>query len=247
MLVSHDHRFVYLKTFKTAGTSLEMGLEPLCAPPGREVRHRADELATPHGIVAGRLDGGSAGAWGGAHVAARRVRERIGAETFDGYLKLCSIRNPYDKMVSAFFFVAGLRRRRNGKRPLHKVPPERQLHLFRRYVAELGERRPFRSPKDIDWRVTHIDGRSIIDRHVRMERMAEDVAALCETLGVPREAVRIHSAKRRQRKNDARPVAEWYDPPTARLVREGLGWMFEAGGYPEDPGAAERASLREIA
>ena len=247
MLVSHDHRFIYLKTFKTAGTSLEMGLEPLCAPPGHEASHHADELSTPHGIVAGRLKGAGAGGWGSAHVAAATVRERLGAETFDGYLKTCSIRNPFDKTVSAFFFVHGQRRRRAGKRPLEKVPPHRQVRQFRRYVAELHDKGRFGSPKDIDHRVTHVEGRPIIDRYIRMERMEEDVTALCEAIGAPREAVVIHSVKRHQRGGDSRPIGEWYDGTTARIVRDGLGWMFEAGGYPDDPAAAERASLREIA
>ena len=33
-LVSHRKRFIFLKTHKTAGTSVEVALEPLCAPNG---------------------------------------------------------------------------------------------------------------------------------------------------------------------------------------------------------------------
>jgi hypothetical protein len=38
MIVSHEHKFIYLKTKKTAGTSIELALSRLCGP---------DDIITP--------------------------------------------------------------------------------------------------------------------------------------------------------------------------------------------------------
>jgi hypothetical protein len=38
MIVSHRHRFIFIKTHKTAGSSMEMALAPLCGP---------DDIVTP--------------------------------------------------------------------------------------------------------------------------------------------------------------------------------------------------------
>ena len=32
MIVSHEHKFIFLKTKKTAGTSIELALSELCGP-----------------------------------------------------------------------------------------------------------------------------------------------------------------------------------------------------------------------
>ena len=54
-LVSHKHQFVFLKTRKTAGTSIEMLLEPFCAPPGHVPVERTEGMVTPHGVIGHRL------------------------------------------------------------------------------------------------------------------------------------------------------------------------------------------------
>ncbi len=57
-LVCYKHRFIFLKTRKTAGTSVEMALEPLCVPPGTEIREHRSMIKTRYGIVAHRGFGG---------------------------------------------------------------------------------------------------------------------------------------------------------------------------------------------
>lgn len=53
--MSHSHEFVFLKTRKTAGTTIELALEPLCRPPGAEAREKTPQIVTAHGDVGGRL------------------------------------------------------------------------------------------------------------------------------------------------------------------------------------------------
>ena len=46
MLISHPKRFIYTKTVKTAGTSVEVYFEPWCREedPSRRIRHRIDAI-----------------------------------------------------------------------------------------------------------------------------------------------------------------------------------------------------------
>ena len=49
MLVSHARKFIYTKTLKTAGTSVEVFLEPYCRPPGEVAEHHTGQSVTDYG------------------------------------------------------------------------------------------------------------------------------------------------------------------------------------------------------
>ena len=52
MLVSHHHKFIYTKTVKTAGTSVESFFERFCMPQNEwEFSHGRDEYVSDYGIV----------------------------------------------------------------------------------------------------------------------------------------------------------------------------------------------------
>ena len=53
MLISHRHRFIYTKTIKTAGTSVEIYFEEACIPPGSDIErgHGIPETVTEAGVI----------------------------------------------------------------------------------------------------------------------------------------------------------------------------------------------------
>ncbi len=92
MIISHQHRFIFIKTIKTAGTSIEAYLSPLCgqedvftpiAPP--EPGHQPRNFEGLHN-----------------HISAWRVRQSVDPAIWNGYFKFCVERNPWDKTVSDF-------------------------------------------------------------------------------------------------------------------------------------------------
>ena len=107
MIISHSHRFCFIKTRKTAGTSIEVALAPLLP---------AGDWISP--LEENGVDGNQK-----ARPFTRELRKRIEgvrprnphlpvsiiddyfADETKGYFRFCVERNPWDKAVSAFFWL----------------------------------------------------------------------------------------------------------------------------------------------
>ena len=102
MLVSHRYKFIYLKTYKTASTSTESYFERFCMPEGEWLQaHERQEYVSANGIIGARgVYAKNANWWN--HMPAKVIREKLGEDIWGGYFKFCTIRNPFEKCISAF-------------------------------------------------------------------------------------------------------------------------------------------------
>ena len=224
MLVSHPHRFVFLKTRKTAGTSVEMALQSFCLPEGmEEPEERTAAILSDVGIIGARLKPalreGDSVTWFN-HMAADQIAEGIGAEVFDGYRKIATVRNPFTRTISLFHW-----KRRNT----HPGPEEWDVQraAFRDWV--LSRKWPD------DRRIVHRDGRFCVDHVVRFENLPDGLVDLAGTLGVDAERVSLPHKKDHRAARKGRPPADYFDPDTIDMVRRRLDWVFERFDYPEAP------------
>jgi len=92
MIISRKFGFVFIKTIKTAGTSIETWLSSRCGP---------EDVVTPvqpaePGHQARNFDGFY------NHMSAWQVRQALGIREWESYFKFCVERNPWDKTVSDF-------------------------------------------------------------------------------------------------------------------------------------------------
>lgn len=92
MVISHRYRFIFIKTAKTAGTSLEVFLSGVC---GEE-----DVLTPIFPHVEPHRPRNADGFYN--HMPAHAVRERLPREVWEGYFKFCVERNPWDKTLSHY-------------------------------------------------------------------------------------------------------------------------------------------------
>ena len=163
MIVSHRHRFIFIKTRKTASTSIQIALSEFCGP---------DDILTPiidegeptKGYRGPRNDAGL-----NTHSPARAIREHLGDELWSSYFKFCFERNPFDKAVSRYYWSPEPR------------PPMSD------YLQDVPSR--LLSSWNMYTRNDHLD----VDFVGHYETLADDVATVSEKLGLPGELVLPHA------------------------------------------------------
>ncbi|MEM6484044.1 MAG: sulfotransferase family 2 domain-containing protein [Pseudomonadota bacterium] len=95
MVISHRHKFIFVKTAKTAGTSVEVVLSQICGE---------EDVVTPFGIEEhGHVPRNYYGYYN--HMPAHEIINRVGEEVWAHYLTFTVERNPWDKVVSHYNFV----------------------------------------------------------------------------------------------------------------------------------------------
>lgn len=218
MLVSHTHKFIYTKTLKTAGTSVEVFLEPYCRPPGEVAEHETAERITEYGIVGARGKGAGASTFRN-HMPAATIKKNLDPEIWASYHKFCVVRNPYDKVVSWFWMHCN----RGLRNQLSEQPFDKVLEVFSHWML-------VRPELPIDRDAYTIRGEQVVDRFLRYEQIDADLAALCTDLGLE-NAGELGTYKSDSRNHRDRPFTEYYDKKTARTVQKAFGADFTMLGY----------------
>lgn len=179
MIISHAYRFIFIKTLKTAGTSIEIFLSQHCGDadivtpiyphvePHRARNHQGWFNPIPE-ILGGRdvhqawLDFCQRKHFYN-HIPAAVVRARVSRRIWRNYFKFCVERNPWDKTISHYWM---LRHRAGGVLSWEDFFARRDFPVNYPLYADRGEA-------------------LLVDRVVRYERLAEDLGAVFHELGVP--------------------------------------------------------------
>ncbi len=241
MLVSHRKRFIFTKTAKTAGTSVESYFEPYCMPDGSwELSHSREETVSEAGIV-GYRGPKPAGRTYYNHMPASAIRAAVGEDIWSRYCKFTVVRNPYDKLISGFVMFermlwheTPLRRLRSRLlaavghgRPIDRARGDHEIERFRHWLRLGGTVHD----RDKYW----IDGEACVDVFIRFEHLNPDLERLCARLAIPFEPERMPEFKKGGRVGKPK-VRDYYDDETRRIVEREFAWEIERFGYtmPED-------------
>lgn len=219
MILSHAHRFIFLKTRKTAGTSIELALSQLCGPddiltpispadedlrsgqPGPGAQNWIPETMRINRAerFLGKMIGQRARGRGFYnHVPAREVKRLVRAEVWNGYFKFSVERNPWDRQVSLYYW----RYRDPAKRPSFEA------FLKSRYWRKTVD----------NFDIYTIDGRLALDHVIRYEKLAEDFAGVLQRIGIE-DAPQLASAKSGSR-SGGRGYRDHYTDETRALVEK---------------------------
>jgi hypothetical protein len=223
MLVSHVCRFIYLKTIKTAGTSVELYFEPFCVDPKtwQGELHGRGELVSDYGIVGAR---GSEARFetGGVtwynHMPASEATAKLPPEIWNSYYRFCVVRDPWDKVVSQFWY--------------HLSPSDRtalsRCEFSAVRLALSNWLQTGRLP--IDWQIYTLNGKLAVADTIRYENLLPDMERLCRRLEIPWQQRRLGRYKSgyRPRCESAR---DYFDDAAAMQIRAAFEWEFANLGY----------------
>ena len=230
MIVSHARKFVFVKTRKTSGTSLEISLSHICGP---------EDIITPISFEDEliRLDAGARlpqnyGSRGESryremikarrmkllrakrrgrffnHMPAVKIREAIGQEAWDDYFKFSIERHPYEKVVSHIYFHARGRKDWDFDTELKRV-------LDKGYYISYP---------------IYSDGQTpIVDFLVNYENLQESLAELSDKLDF--DVAANYPQTKHKFRTERKPARELLDQETKDLIYENCRVEFEALGF----------------
>jgi hypothetical protein len=224
MIISHRYRCIFVKTKKTAGTSIEVFLSQHCGE---------DDIVTPiYPHVEPHRARNYKGRWNPIpecvlerrgqvvwtdwyrqkrfynHLPARVIRRRVSSRLWNSYFKFCVERNPWDKTLSHYC----MRRDR-----------ARGALTWEQYLAQA------------DWPInapfyTDRQGRLLVDRVLRYEHLTEELADVFRLLGVPfARDLGVHAKSEHRR--DRTPYQQVYTEPQAALIGQVFSHEIRMHGY----------------
>jgi hypothetical protein len=230
MIISHDHKFIFIKTKKTAGTAIEAALSELCGPldvitPYREEseqdrkgrapqNYRIDHKLKPKRPLLKRLllrperyYHPSVGYY--EHMPASLVRGYVGEDVWRSYFKFAFDRNPWDRQVSWY---------------LYKTKSKRVRPSFERFMARRA--RAYVS----NFAIYTLDGALAVDFLGRYESLEEDLNQALELAGAGRRLT-IPRVNVTPNKDETRSYRSYYSPETQGLVAEWYAPEIALLGY----------------
>ncbi len=214
--ISNKYKFVFLKSRKTAGTSIERALFPFCTKLDDDLPLDLSENRYAEGVARGPAPDG----WR-PHIPAARVRRRLGHEKWDSYFRFTAVRNPFDRVVSHFFWL----RREDAIVKSDSFDEIRSA--FRQFCV-----RP-RYATDTD--IVMIDDEFVAQDAIRYECLADDLSRIAQKLGFEKPLEPLPEYNKGIRKWGDVPVADFYDDKSIDAVKRSMRWVFDNFDYSEDP------------
>jgi hypothetical protein len=228
MILSHKYRFIFIKTNKTAGTSIEIALSKFCGETdiispneaedeilrrdmgGRPPQHYLSPLPDYRLIDIYR------------YIARRRKKHRfyhhmpafeikalVGDDIWNNYYKFCFERNPWDRVISFYYW----RLKKNPNQTLTEFIDSGILQTL----------------QDFGYRLYTIDDAIAVDRVCLYENLEQEMEAVRNRLNLPEKLV-IPKAKA-SRRQDKRHYRDIISPEDRDKIAKIFSREIELFGY----------------
>ena len=212
MIVCHEHKFIFVKTRKTAGTSIETALSSFCGPSdvitslssedeaartqlglrGMQnihvpmMRYSISDIATLATLKRKRFHN---------HSPSSEVRKYLGQQIYLKYFVFCVERNPYDRAVSQYFF---------NNRKFSEKPPMPE------FLKTLS------TPSMSNWDVYTQKSQIAVDKVLRYENLEHDLNEVGNFLGLNIDISLIHAKS--HTRTDRRNYREVIDSESRSII-----------------------------
>lgn len=220
MIISHSYKFIFIKSFKTAGTSIDSTLSNFCSgddivTPMNDFKHNRNEKGefihktmNAEGFI--KLDLPNL-----QHVEAKIIKDMVEPQVWDKYLKFSIARNPWDRAISYFYWHTRNKPHLKPQKKFyhHMGVPFDELSQLRRLFSEFIKNTTLPSNEPFYL----IDNELCVDSIIRYENLSEDYGKICHKLGLPSsELPRLKGGIRKS----AYHYSEYYDEETREIVAE---------------------------
>ena len=227
MIVSHRHKFIFIKTDKSAGTSIEIALSKFCGsediivpfePEDEEIRRNLGYRGPQNYFIP--KSSYSAKKWYRylfkgeqtkylTHISAEKIRRYIGGKAWNSYYKFCVVRNPWDRFISFYYWQ-------------YKTEP-------RPSISEVLEsKKPLKLQRS-GVNLYTIDGKVVVDKVCFYENLEADLEEVRLRCGLPEKLI-LPNAKASFRK-DSRSYREILSKEQAEKISELLRQEIDLFGY----------------
>ena len=218
MLISHRKQFIFTKTIKTAGTSVECYFEKFCMPEDKwEFSHSRDEYESETGIIGYRGHDATGKKWHG-HMSAKKIKNLLGDEIWNNYFKFTIVRNPFDKVISNFCMVE----RMAGKTI---SDDDYRVKHFREWLNS--------SQLFQDYPMYIIDDQICVDFFIRYENLNEGMQDVCKQLGIRYEPEQLPRLNSFFRKDDKLGIDDYYNRESVNIIKKRYAFEIDFFGYDE--------------
>ena len=208
MIISHKHKFIYIKSNKTAGTSTEILLESFCDKTDIVTPHRENRKTDkPRNFQKYEFKN---------HRPAKFIKKKIGDEVLNSYFKFTNIRNPWDREVSGYFWQVDLSRK-NSLFAANEVSFEGYLamNIYNDYS-----------------RYYRINGIPSVNDYIRYEHLVEDTHRILKKFNIDISDMNYPTAKTKSRAQSKHiHYTEYYDNKTREIIAEKYAKDIEYFGY----------------
>jgi hypothetical protein len=230
MILSHEKKFIFIKTRKVSGTSMEISLSQFCGPEDiiTPISYEDELIRLDLGgvlpqnygdpkeekfreLIRERRDDNPKFKHKGRffnHIPAVKVRKFVGDEVWNDYFKFSMERHPYEKVVSNVYYHA--RRKENWD-----------------FDKEL--KRVLKNDHYIGYPM-YSDGQTpIVDFFVNFENLEADLGKLSEKLGF--DVAEHYPKTKHQYRSDRRPAHELLSDDAKEIIYNRCKVEFDAFGF----------------
>lgn len=212
-MISYKCGCIFVHIPKTGGTSIEKIIWP------------DDDDRCSKNLCMGLVDGfhNKYQTGGLQHLLASQIRQEVGSEVFNDYFKFAIVRNPWDKAISQYIYMA-------ERRDLRQFLGLSETDSFKQYLVLIQKK------LHVQWESQHKfildeNGEGMVDYVGRFERFGDEVSGIFQELkarrGVDVEVDEIPHLRKSSRNH----YRSYYDAEAREMVAHIYKKDIEYFGY----------------
>lgn len=232
MIISHKHKFIFIKPRKVAGTSIELALSKFCDKEdiitgNFHDSNYEDEAFTNKGRNYEELNLST-------HSKPNEIKNKISKDIWNNYYKFTIVRNPWDQVVSSYFWYKYLPKPFQKNITIYKIKKnlfnKKAYYIAINKIKVLVYNTIFKNRSDfIKFIFLYLKqyintayyfdkkGNNICDFYIKYENLEEDYRKVCSKLNLPYE--KLPKTKNKLRKGK-KHYSDYFNKKTENKVRK---------------------------